>query len=59
MPVNYPAMSSPAPWLYHPLWGLGKLKDEGFNIPDEEDDDVYISYRFDENEVHTGGKRKT
>ena len=58
-PVNNPAMSSPAPWGYHPFWGLGKLEDEGFHIPDEDDDVEYISYRFDANKVHTGGKRKT
>ena len=34
VPIKYPVMSSPAPWVYHPLWGLGKL---------EEEDEEYIS----------------
>ena len=50
VPINYPAMSSPAPWVHHPLWGLGKLEDD--------DDEEYISYRFNDKKVHTGGKKK-
>ena len=47
--VDYPVMSPPAPWVFHPKWGLGEH--------DNEEDEEYISYKFKENEVHTGGKK--
>ena len=41
-------MCSAAPWVFHPKWGLGKY---------EEEDEEHIFYRFNEKEVHTGGKK--
>ena len=38
--LSYPVMSLPAPWVFHPRWGLGQHH--------EEDDEDYISYRFQE-----------
>ena len=51
--VDYPVMSSPVTWVFHPLWGLGKYDDK-----ETEDEDEHISYRFDGNEIHTGGMKK-
>ena len=48
-PLDYPVMSSPATWVLHPIRGLGKHEDEDFE---------HYFYRFDGNEVHTGGKKK-
>ena len=46
--VDYPVMSTAAPWVFHPKWGIGKYEDE---------DEEHIFYRFNEIEVHTGGKK--
>ena len=48
--VDYPVMSPPAPWVFHPTWGLGKYHEE---------DEEHISYRFQEDKVHphTGGRK--
>ena len=51
--VDYPMMSSPVTWVFHPLWEIGKYDDK-----ETEDEDEYIAYRFDGNEVHTGGMKK-
>ena len=48
-PLDYPVMSSPATWVLHPVWGLGKLED---------DDGEHFYYRFNGNEIHTGGKKE-
>ena len=47
--VDYPVMSPSAPWVFHPKWGLGEH--------DNEEVEEYISYKFKENKVHTGGKK--
>ena len=52
MVVDYPVMSLPVTWVFHPLWGLGKYDE------DENDENEFIVYRFDGNEIHTGGKKK-
>ena len=51
--VDYPVMSSPVTWVFHPLWGHGKNDDK-----ETEDEDEHISYGFDVNEIHTGGMKK-
>ena len=38
MAVDYPVMSSPVTWVFHPLWGLGKYDDD-----ENEDEDEHIS----------------
>ena len=47
-PLDYPVMSPPATRVLHPLWALGRYPDQ---------DEEHIYYRFDGNEVHTGGKK--
>ena len=49
-PLDYPVMSSPAPMVFHPVWGLGKYIDN---------DDEHIFYKFNDDEEHTGGIMKT
>ena len=48
-PLDYPVLWSPATWVLHPIWRLGKLED---------DDGEHFYYRFDGNEIHTGERRK-
>ena len=45
--LEYPVL--PAPWAFHPKLGLGT-----YNPVDKE----HISYRFPDNEVHTGVRKK-
>ena len=47
--LDYPVISPPAPWVFHPKWGLGTYYKE---------DEEHISYRFPDNKVHTGGRKK-
>ena len=51
--VDYPRMSLPITWLFHPLWGLGM-----YDYNENEDEDEHLSYRSDGNEIHTGGLTK-
>jgi hypothetical protein len=48
--LDYPVMSPPATWVFHPTWGLGKH---------DEEDEEHIFYRFKEDQVHThtGGRK--
>ena len=48
-PLDYPVMTSPATWVLHPVWGLGKHQD---------DDGEHFYYRLDGKEIHAGGKKK-
>ena len=50
VPLDYPVMSSPATWVFHPLWGLGKFHDN---------DEEHIYYKFKGNGVHTEGGMQT
>ena len=47
--VDYPVMSSPAQWVFHPKWGLGNYYEE---------DNEHISYTFKSSQYpHTGGRK--
>ena len=50
VPLDYPVMSSPATWVCHPLWGLGKYLENA---------EEHIFYKFKGNGFHTGGRRQT
>ena len=53
MAVDYPHMSLPVTWVFHPLWGLGM-----YDYNENEDEDDHLSYRSDGNDIHTGGLTK-
>ena len=50
VPVDYPVMSSPATWVYHPFWGLGNY---------HENYEERFIYKFKGNGIHTGGIMET